>query len=324
VIDVVICDTASCGDCEDESDGCKKIYAVTLATVGSPGTAPDVIYSLDKGATWAADDIGVFTNAQDANGIACVDSYVVVISEDAESHAYKLQSDVDNGVVSGWTEVTGGYVAGNGPLDIWSEGTYAFIVGENGYIYGLSDPTASVSVLDAGVATANNLNAVHAISDRFAVAVGDSDTIVYTTDRTTWQASSAVTGGGNNLLCVWVKNESEWFVGDDNGDIYYTTDGGVTWTQKALPGTGWAQINDISFASDSVGYISAEKTTTRGFMLRTYDGGYSWLVLPEGAGSLPLADSFDAHAACREDVNFVVGVGLGDDAADGIIIIGSD
>lgn len=61
-----------------------------------------------------------------------------------------------------------------------------------------------------------------------------------------------------------------------------------------------------------------------GRILRTYDGGYSWNVLPEGSGSMPDNDRFNAIAACTADVNFVVGVGLGGNGTDGIIVVGAD
>lgn len=330
VIDVVICDTASCGDCDEESDGCEHVYALSKAASGSPGTAADVLYSVDKGQTWASDNINSMTPSEEPNALACLGLYVVVVSEDTESQHYKLKSLIDAGTALNWTEVATGYVAGNGPLDIWSVGNYAFIAAENGYVYGTEDATGGVSVLDAGVATTNNLNAVHALSDKFAVLVGDSDTIIYTLDGTTFQAATA-TGGGGNLKAVWCKNRTNWFVGDDAGGLYWTLDGGVTWTQQgaggsvALPGANWTDINDISFASKSVGYISAEKDgTPRGYMLRTFDGGHSWVVLPEGVQSLPLTDAIYAHAACTEDVNFVVGVGLADDGTDGVIVVGQD
>lgn len=330
VVDVVICDKASCGDCDDESDGCEHVYAVSQASPGSPGTAPDLLYSTDKAQTWSADNINSLTPSEEPNALACLGDYVVVVSEDSESHHYKLRATIDAGTALGWTEVTGGYVAGNGPMDIWSVGNYAFIAAENGYVYGLSDPTGSVTVLDAGVATTNLLKAVHALSDHFAVCVGASDTIIYTTDGENWQAATA-TGGGNNLLSVWCKTTKHWIVGDDGGNVYWTLDGGVTWTAQgaggsvALPGADWTDINDISFASKSVGYLSAEKDgTPRGYMLRTFDGGHSWVVLPEGVGSLPLQDAIYAHAACSEDINFVVGVGLADNATDGVIVVGQD
>lgn len=51
VVDITICDTASCGDCANPSDGCEKIFAVTLAAGGSSGTPSDVVFSIDKGVT---------------------------------------------------------------------------------------------------------------------------------------------------------------------------------------------------------------------------------------------------------------------------------
>ena len=262
------------------------------------------------------------TAAQDADGIACLRGQALVISEDAESYSYKPVSTITAGTALLWTEITGGFVAGSGPLGIWAVSDYAFIAAEGGYVYGLGTAGDNVSVLDAGVATTNNLNAVHALSDQFAVAVGDSDTIVYTVTRDNWVAATA-TGGGNNLLAVWAKNRLEWFVGDDAGGLYYTLDGGNTWTQKVIPGSV-SQINSIKFSNDAIGFIGAETVVPAGVMLRTFNGGYSWVVLPEGVQALPASDSIDAVAVCRDDPNFVVGVGLADDAADGVIILLED
>jgi hypothetical protein len=59
-------------------------------------------------------------------------------------------------------------------------------------------------------------------------------------------------------------------------------------------------------------------------MFRTFDGGYTWVLLPEDVNkSMPLADRFTAIAACTADPNFVVGVGLNDNGTDGVIVIGS-
>jgi len=322
IVDVVICDTASCGDCDEESDGCEKIYAVDNGITGSPGTAPDVIYSVDKGANWAAEDVNSLASGEAADGIACVGIYVVVISNADGGIHYKQKSLLGDGATN-WTRQATGIVVTGEPNDIWSVGNYAFIVGDLGYVYGTEDPAAGVTVLDAGVATAENLTAVHALSDQFAVAVGENDAIIFTENQTTW-ATATATGGGNNLLCIWIKNEKEWWVGDDAGGLYYTLDKGVTWTAKALPGTGWTEVQDIQFPRPGVGYIVADKSATpRAYSLRSFDGGYSWNVVPQ-YGALPLADSLVALATCSEDINFVVEVGTGDDAADGVIIVGQD
>jgi len=321
--DVVICSTPSCGECQDEDSGCDFIVAVAQSTTGSPGTGPEIVYSTDKGANWNTDEIDAMSTGETASGVACVGDYVVVISDSNDALYYKLKATIKAGTGGGWTEQATGFVAAGSPNDIWSVGNYAFVVGDGGYVYGTADPTAGVTVLDAGEATTQNLNKVHATDQYFAVAVGASDTVIYTENGTNWTALTA-TGSGHNLSAVWIKGENDFIVGTASGSVYYTLDQGTTWTLRTgIPGT-YTDINDIAFATQSVGYMSGTIAGPRARILRTFDGGYSWTVLPEGAGTMPLADAFEAVAACEDDVNFVVGVGLADDAADGIIVVGQD
>jgi photosystem II stability/assembly factor-like uncharacterized protein len=321
VVDVVICDTISCGECEDESDGCQKVYAVDNGTTGSPGTAPDLLYSTDKAVTIAAEDINSLTSAEPADALACVDEYVVVVSNASGSLHYKEKEDI--GVVAGgWTEEATGFEVGGEPNDIWSVGPYAFIVGDGGYVYGCENPADGVEVLDAGIATAENLNAVHAISETFAVAVGAANVVVYTENGTIWTHTNGPDPAPAALLCVWVVDERHWWVGTDAGDLFYTLDAGATWTEQNLPGVAWADIHDIAFATKSVGFLVGDKTTTKGYWLKTLDGGQSWIHLPE-AGTIIGNDSLVAVAACKQDVNFAVAVGTDDNAADGIMLVAS-
>jgi photosystem II stability/assembly factor-like uncharacterized protein len=322
-VDVVICSTPSCGECEDEDDGCEIIYSVAGSTGGSPGTAPDLNYSTDKGDTFASDDIVELDASDTVVAVACIGDYVVVFSDSSDSLVYKLKSVVNAGTPLLWTEVTTGFVAAGSPADAWGVGNYIFICGDGGYLYGTADPTGGVTVLDAGVATTDDLNAIHAISDQFAVAVGDGGTVVFTTTQTVW-ATTPATPTANNLDAVWVKSEDEWLVGDAAGNLWYTLDRGTTWTQITIGAVTLTAINDIGFSTNSVGYLGGTVAGPAGRILRTYDGGQSWVNLPEGVGAIPAAHDYDAIAACPFDANFVVGVGLADDGADGIIVVGQD
>ena len=107
--------------------------------------------------------------------------------------------------------------------------------------------------------------------------------------------------------------------------LRYTLDQGVTWTVKALPGAAWTAVNDIQFPKDSIGFIVADKATG-GYMLRSFDGGHQWVLVPEDVGVLPGNTGLAALAACSFDVNFVVGVGsqATGNGDDGIIIVGQD
>lgn len=325
IVDVVICDRITCGECEEFSEGCEKIYALSGGIAGSPGTPPDVIYSLDGGKTWALDEINSLHPDEAGSALACVGEYLVVVSNASASLHWKLRVDVDNGVAGGWTEVTAGFVAGHAPRDIWSVGVGAYISADNGYVYWTSDPTSGVSVLDAAIATGGVLYAVHALDDEFAVAVEAGDNIIWTNNRINWQIATP-TGSGDALMGVWIKNESEWWVVSDAGEVYYTLDGGVSWTLKPLPGNV-NHLYDVAFASDSVAYICGDyNKDARAW--RSYDGGFSWNALPEGVGNLPVdARDMNALAACVNDVNFLVLVGEGvttNGNVDGIIVVGED
>ena len=323
VIDAVICDSVSCGDCEDESSGCEKIYAITKAAGGSAGTSPDIVYSIDGGATWYAHDIEELTDAQDGSAVDCLGDYVVVVSADAGSLVYVLKSELDGITDPDWTEVTTGFVVGGEPNDIWSTGSYAFIVGNDGYVYGTSDATLGVDVLDAGSADPDNLWCVHGTSETFAVAAGENGSIVFTVDGEIWSASpSSPVGVGVTINTVWAKSSTEWWVGCSNGRMYYTLNQGVTWTEKTFSGSGAGSVRDIVFSTDSVGFMTHSTAVPHGRIFRTIDGGQSWKLIPEKTGSMPANDYFNALAYCTTNANLVYGVGLADDGTDGIIIVG--
>lgn len=325
VIDVTICDTASCGDCEDSSSGCDKIYAITAGSGGSPSTVPDVLYSPDKGVTWYTHDINTLTGSKDPDRIACVGNYVVITSIDGAGLSYVLKSVfADVYFTPVWTLVTAGYTNGY-PKCIYSDGNVAFIGGAGGYIYYVDDPTAAPTVLDAGTVFASTWNDIHGIGSEFVVLVGDNGSIAYSANGTTFAAPTTLpVSPGVTLTAVWVKSESEWWIGTGTGHVYYTLNGGVSWTEKAFSGSGAGAVYDIKFSTNSIGYIAHASATPRGRILRTYNGGYTWNITPEVSGStIPTNQRIDALAVCADDPNFVVGVGLGGSVGtDGIILVG--
>lgn len=327
VVDTVLCDNAACGDCEDESDGCQSVFSITLAAGGSPGTPPDVVFTRDGGVTFLAHDIDTLGAAENPDGVDCLDGNILVVSNDSGSLHYAPIVDFTAATDPAFTEMAVGFVVAGAPndIDVAAGGTVAFIVGNGGYVYSSTDPTASVTVLDAGVAVQDNLNRVYALSDTFAVAVGNAGSIVFTQNGTTWAiAPSTPVGVGINLFAIYAKNEKEWFIGGSNGILYYTLDQGVTWTAKAFPGSGAGNIRDIQAPTDSVIFMAHDTATPLGRILESIDGGQSWIVAPRGVGALAANDRINALAVCPDDPNFVVGVGLADDAADGFIVLGED
>ncbi|KKM62840.1 hypothetical protein LCGC14_1517630 [marine sediment metagenome] len=324
IVDVVICDVVTCGACGLPSNGCDRVLALTLTTGGSPGLAAELIFSADGGDSYSETNISTLAANEDPDQMACVGINLVVISEDSESLHYAPLADIFNASET-WIEVATGFVANQGPLAIHSESPrHTWIVGEGGYIYFSSDPTAGVVVQDAGVVTGQDLTSVHAYDINNVVAVGALNALVLTRNGgDTW---TLVIGpnAGIALNTVWMRGPDEWFVGDAGGQLWYTLDAGVNWTEKTFPGSGAGVVRDIHFANNTVGYMSHDTAAPAGRILRTIDGGFSWYVSPEGNSSIPANDQINKLAPCINDPNIVFAGGLADDGADGVLIKGSD
>lgn len=321
VIDLVYGDAVSCGECEDESDGCQKLYALTKAAGGSPTTPADIVFTLDAGSSYYAHDVDSLGAAEEPSALDVVGDYLVVVSQASLSLHYALKSEFNSYTDPAFTEVGTGFVAAHGPNDIFSTGRQAFIVGQGGYVYETTDPTAGVTVLDAGSATPDNLRRVHALSSQNAVAVGDNGAVIYTENGTNWGAATTRPCGiGVNLTAVFMRSKSEWWVGSSAGFVSYTLDKGVTWANVTFTSSGAGRVDDIVFATDSVGYIAHATATPRGRILRSYNAGESWQVMPE-SGTLPLNDRVNRIATCG-DANIIAGGGLADDNTDGFLVLG--
>ena len=324
VLDVTYCDSKNCGgECGTASDGCQKLYALIKAAGASPGLGAQVVYSADGGSTCGASPITSLAANEDPNKFACLGLYIVVVSNNATGygHHYALKEEILLGTET-WTKAQTGYNAAGKPRCIFAlKPGYAWIGGDGGYIYALDNPTNAPTILDAGSATVQNLNAIHAYDEEHIVAVGAANAVVHSTDGTTF---SAVTGPaiGVVLNTVFMKSQTEWWIGDAGGNLWYTRDSGTTWTAKAFPGSGAGQVRSVIFVTSQVGYLAHDTVTPAGRILRTIDGGYQWYVLPEGTGTIPANDRINALASCG-DANKVLGGGLADNATDGILVVGT-
>lgn len=322
IVDIVVCDSKSCGFCGLPSDGCSIVFGITMSAGGSPGLPAEVIYTEDGGSTWGDVTITTLAANEDPDALACVGIYLVVVSVESNSLHYAEIADIlDETQV--WVEVSTGFVVGGEPRDIFAAGSsFVWIVGAGGYIYFTADVTGGVEVQSAGGVTTQVLNAIHGYDTLNLVAVGAANAVVYTTDGgTTWQS---VTGPavGVVLNTVFMRSETEWWVGTAGGALWYTRDSGQTWTQKTFSGSGSGQVRDIVFITPSVGFMAHDTAAAAGRIFRTIDGGYSWYVLPEGTGSIPTNDKVNALAGCS-DVNIIYGGGLAGNAVDGFVVKGT-
>jgi hypothetical protein len=130
-------------------------------------------------------------------------------------------------------------------------------------------------------------------------------------------------GVGVNITAVAVKSKTEWWIGTDAGDLYYTLNAGLNWTEKAFPGSGATVtvITDIVFSTDSIMYVSYINDTPVGVIVASFNGGYDFVAMPLGTALFPANVALNRIAACEVDPELVVAVGI-EAAADGIIVTG--
>ncbi len=325
VVGVTIADKLNCGECGAPSDGASVIFAVTKANAGSPGLPAEVIIIIDGATVHGTSVINTLGGAEDPEGIAAVGTDIVVISNDDEALHYASIADLIADTES-WTRVGTGFVAAHGPNAIFSLGrTFTWMVGDGGYIYFSADVTAGVTPQSSGSVTVQNLNAIHGVDEDNLVAVGGSNAVLVTTNGgATW---AAVTGPNVavNLLSVFMHSKFTWFVGDAAGNLWYTIDGGVTWHAKAFSGSGAGRVDDIKFATNTVGYMAHATATPAGRVFRTVDGGATWYRLPGTGLTLTANDRINSLAVptdAAENImaNTVWAGGLADNATDGVLL----
>lgn len=313
VKDVYVCDNAQCGACGVATDGCQVVLALTSGMAGSPGAPSGILVTRDGGGSWAE----VQGPPGPGDALFCAGDVAVVLSEAGRCLYYTDLSDLSVGIAN-WTQVITGFVAGQGPLNAYSLGaSETYIVGAGGTIYFSADPALGVEVASSG-ATANDLNAVHAVDSLNIVAVGAGNTVMHTANGgVSWGVVPGPAAASEVLTSVWMRTPLEWIVGSAAGKLYYTINGGATWDEKGFTGAGTGGVTDIMFSTPSVGYM-AHNTATAGRVFRTIDGGFSWYVLPEGAGTVPTNERVTRLAVCTDpNVLYAGGVKAG---TDGILV----
>lgn len=318
-LDGMYADAIQCGNCGAPSDGCQKMYVLTLANAGSPGLSSQIAYSINGGGLWATDDINTLGGLS-GNRLAQVGSRVVVVSQADGAHHYKLQASIDAGVVGGWTRVSSGYVSTKGPRAIWSKSPSAtYVAAAGGYVYFMANPTAAVTVLADGSATAQDLNDIRGIGRTIVAAGNNNALLVSRNDGQTW---SAVTGPaiGIALNTLDLVTENVWHVGAANGQSYFTIDAGTSWTEMT-PDASISAVNRIRFVDEIVGYMAVQ-VGGGSRIYRTADNGYSWHFEGDYVGGVPTAERYNFIVPCPGNYNVALAGGRVSSGGDGVVAEG--
>lgn len=309
----------ACDECPEVGE---KIFLTMAGASATPGTPPSLLWSKDKGETWSSQTISaLFSNENIVEG-HIVGGLLILITNTGNALLWTRVSEIYEGVNT-WNRVDTGFVLAKQPNAFtFANVNNGWIVGNGGYIYFTDDVKGGVEVQDAGVATSQNLNAVHAANALSVLAVGNSNAVVYTSNGgTTWEAVSGPSVGVNLASC-WMWDENTWLVGEGaggTGKLWLTVDRGITWTQIKLPAT-YLQIDRIAFTSQAEGYLSA-RGAGQSYILRTITGGNKWSVLPNGKKGVAVNNTYLKDIATTEKFsNLVYAAGLANNGTAGIVL----
>jgi hypothetical protein len=316
------------GACVSGNPEIDDIYAL-INTTGA--AAAKVRYSTDGGNSFADLAITGITATEPVKAIAVLGQYLVVVGEQTGgatlSGYWYTTIDQDTGVPdSAWTEVTTGFVANALATDITVVNSReAYISAQDGYIFKLTDVAAGVTVSLQGDAA--NVNITSIDSKRGVVAAIDATGQVITSVNNGAIWSYALTIPAATANVIGVVDTKRLYVGTSTGLLYYTENGGKTWTAVTFPGSGTGAINDILAITKNVIHL-AHTASGQGQIVSTWMGGYEWTRTERRIYNLPSNDRINKLAAPQKGrtgirVNHIAAAALNADGTTGTIIIGA-
>lgn len=292
LLDIAICSDPACaGICGGSVDFCDELVAGAAGGVA----AANFLYSNNEGITWTAAAADPFAVAEDISTVGCFElddgttRWIAVRGTTDGGNPAEIGYSDDAGAT--WTNVNVGatnaeFAPWNGclfvldPRHIWiATDTGAGAAGE---IYFSSDFGATWTAQGAGAGDA--LNCVRFVDARVGLAVGDTNEVLRTLDGGAhWVAMTgpAAQAAADALTCV-IFNQNRWYIGYDDGEIWFTDDAGANWTQcpnVAVPGYTLTHCNDLGAVDENT--IWAAMCFNSGadeyaVLARTITGGEQW------------------------------------------------
>lgn len=331
IVDVAIAPGNQCGNCPPRNDGFDWMYLLQSEDAGV--TAGNVLYSVDGGLTFTAQAVTGLANTDVVEAIEVIGNYLVVVgfaSGGVNTSSYFI-SPINQltGVPSTtWTEVTSGFVALSTARDIVDlNPREIYLVGDAGAIYKSTDLTAGVTLVRS--AAAETLFRV-AYMGSTIVSVGNVGAVVVSINRGHSFGRTTVDPSGTDLRAIGMRTESEWWVGDTLGGVWYTETGGESWVSKSLGGgLTLVGIQDIVWVTPEVGWIAATIAGPLARIFYTNNGGRTWVAHSESNNprihSMPSYQRANrimaGQGALQNNVNTLLLGGLGT-GTDGIAITG--
>jgi hypothetical protein len=294
-------------------------------------THPSAISVIRNDTALAQTDITALSTNGVASCLRVVGDYVVLgrSTSSSESYLYAPVKDLINGTVA-FLEVTSGAVSTKGLNALYVQSASAiFAACQGGYVQMIPGVGAALATIDAGVATASNLNAIHGLGNQ-VIAVGASNAIILSNDFGRAGTFKSYTGpeSGEALNTVWMTAPDEFYIGTATGKIHYGKynpylDTITYVTSIPLKGATATAITDIRFVNEVVGYVAYTTSGSAGIARTTNEGRDFNANTPEVVGvaaALPSSATAQAVVPIAGDENACYIIASA--SADGLIALG--
>lgn len=275
---VAICGEDRCaGDCGAEQSLGDAIYAASKALVGSAGNTADVLVALNGG-TFAVTSADPFSGGEDIQGIVCFkvgrDTTRVLVARGTTAPAAPAEiAYSDNGGAT-WTTVnvgsTNGEYVTNGHALFALDRYHIWLGTSGGRIYFSADGGVTWAVQENAVISATAIVGISFYDPLRGFAVYTGGQVAGSADGTTWSAKTS--SGATTATDIHAISQYDVWVTGGNG-MWFTKDGGTTWTQRNA-----LVIGAVDFLDELFGI--AVGSAASGLIYMTIDGGYDWQALP--------------------------------------------
>lgn len=304
-----VCSTERCtSNCGQGIDVCQNVIVAGDAVSGSPADTALVWESDDAGSNFSASAAAPFGATEDVAALICIplgnDTYRWIAFNGTTNAGAPAESAYSDDGGTTWTSVNVGSTNGqyflSGKTVVYTpEGDNIWAVTTGGYVYKSTDKGLTWTAVHSGSLTTQNFHSISRFGKNLLVVSGATDAMIKSTDGgSSWTALTA-TGGGNTLNRIFAVTKFRYFVGDNAGGLYYTEDGGTTWS---LRGTFQADVRDVVFNGELFGFMAANNATPVGTIYFTRDGGYTWEAL-----TTPTNEGLNMVHMCSPNEAIVVG-----------------
>lgn len=279
------------GDCGDQVDPGE------LAVVGSDalgGATADVPLTADEGVTWAAAAADPFGIAFNVMAVARVNvgrttTRLIAGREGTGATQGQVAYSDDNGAT--WTAVSiGGAAVGHGVT--YGQGIHVYdrwniwLASADGYIYKSTDAGASWTAVESGVIHAADNHVIHFADDTYGICGGAAGVISVSSDGgLSWSAGGVP--AASPVRGVWRFDRNNCWCCLTNGTLWYSTNGGATWTQRTGGGLPTAvAMRGMWWANRYQGFLIHNSAVPVGTIYHTNNGGSTWeaLTTPTNTG----------------------------------------